>query len=70
MLNRMKNRISSNRADSTTISQLLWIVLTVVLVLAIGALIARTVASRGKNAADLIDGSNENFNDAINEGLK
>lgn len=46
MLENIKNRISSDSADSNTISMILWISLAVVLVLAVGSIIYNAVSNK------------------------
>ena len=46
MLDNIKNRISSDSADSNTISMILWISLAVVLVLAVGSIIYNAVSNK------------------------
>ena len=61
MLNNMLNRISSDRADSNTISQLLWLVIVVVIVFAVGAVITKAVTTKGNDVAKKLDDSNATF---------
>lgn len=60
--NRLKNRMNSNTAESLTISQILWIVFTVVLVLFVGRLIYNAVSAKGQSVAECIEKSNTLFN--------
>ena len=46
MLDNIKSRISSDSADSNTISMILWISLAVVLVLAVGSIIYNAVSNK------------------------
>lgn len=61
MFNNMLNRISSDRADSNTISQLLWLVIVVVIVFAVGAVITKAVTTKGNDVAKKLDDSNATF---------
>jgi hypothetical protein len=61
MMNVIKNRISSDRGDSNTISIILWIVFTVVLVIAVGKIIFDAVKARGDKVAACIKNSNNVF---------
>lgn len=58
---RIMNRVNSDSAESLTISQLLWIVFTVVLVLFIGQLLYKAISKKGENIADCIEKSNSLF---------
>lgn len=62
MKNRFMSRVNSDSAESLTISQILWIVFTVVLVLAVGTLLRNGITSKGKKIAKCIDKSNTLFN--------
>lgn len=61
MLNNMMYRISSDRADSNTISQLLWLVIVVVIVFAVGAVITKAVTTKGNDVAKKLNDSNATF---------
>lgn len=61
MFKNMVNRISSDRADSNTLSQLLWLVIVVVVVLAVGAIITTAVSSKGNDVAKKLNDSNATF---------
>lgn len=61
MFNNMLNRISSDRADSNTISQLLWLVIVVVIVFAVGAVITKAVTTKGNDVAKKINDSEATF---------
>lgn len=63
----IKNRIRSERSDSNTISQLLWIVGVVVLAMAIIGLLTRTVSKKGKEVADTIDKSTFSFQSDVDK---
>ena len=65
MFNNMLNRISSDRADSNTISQLLWLVIVVVIVFAVGAVITKAVTTKGNDVAKKLDDSNATFEKSV-----
>lgn len=58
---RIATRMDSDAGESLTISQLLWIVFTVVLVLFVGQLLYKAIAAKGESIADCIDQSNTLF---------
>ena len=64
----MKNRIMSERSDSNTISQLLWIVGVVVVAIGVISLLTKSISKKGKDVAGKIDNSTFNFQDAFDEG--
>ena len=66
----IKNRIKSERSDSNTISQLLWIVGVVVLAMGIISLLTKSISKKGKEVADTIDNSTFSFQGAFDEGQK
>lgn len=66
----MKNRIMSERSDSNTISQLLWIVGVVVLAMGIISLLTKSISKKGKEVAETIDNSTFSFQGAFDEGQK
>ena len=70
MKNRFMSRVNSDSAESLTISQILWIVFTVVLVLAVGTLLLNAIKSKGTKIADCIDKSNTLFNATKNTACK
>jgi hypothetical protein len=47
-LRNIQNRLNSNRADSNTVSIIVWISITVLLVLAVGKEISKAVLDKGK----------------------
>ena len=55
------SRFNDDTAESLTISQILWIVFTVVLVLAVGKIIMDAVRNKGKAVGDCINKSNALF---------
>lgn len=58
---RFMNRVNSDRADSNSVSMILWIVFTVVLVITVGGLIFNAVKKKGQSVADCINDSNSVF---------
>lgn len=58
---RFTNRLSSDRADSLSVSQILWIAFVVVLVLSAGALIMKAIYNKTQQTADCINNSNNTF---------
>jgi hypothetical protein len=58
---RFMNRINSDRADSTSVSMILWIVFTVVLVITVGHIIFAHVYGEGITVGNCIDNSNTEF---------
>lgn len=61
MRNKIRSRFNDDTAESLTISQILWIVFTVVLVLFVGGLIYKAVSSKGEAIANCLDNSNTLF---------
>jgi hypothetical protein len=55
---RFMNRINSDRADSTSVSMILWIVFTVVLVITVGGIIFNAVKNKGTDVGNCITHSN------------
>jgi hypothetical protein len=55
---RFMNRINSDRADSTSVSMILWIVFTVVLVITVGGIIFNAVKAKGTSVGNCISNSN------------
>lgn len=58
---RFINRVNSDRADSNSVSMILWIVLTVVLVLTVGGIIFNAVRRKGTAVGECIDKSGSLF---------
>jgi hypothetical protein len=58
---RFINRINSDRADSTSVSMILWIVFTVVLVITVGGIIFNAVKTKGTSVGNCISQSNTLF---------
>jgi hypothetical protein len=54
---RFMNRINSDRADSTSVSMILWIVFTVVLVITVGGIVFNNIKTKGHAAAVCIQNS-------------
>ena len=44
----IKTRISSDRADSNTISQIVWVSIAITIVIGIGGLLYNTIMDKGK----------------------
>lgn len=61
MKSHVMNRINSDSAESLTVSQMLWIVFTVVLVLYVGQLLYQAISQKGKSIADCLNDSNNLF---------
>lgn len=61
IINRAKCRVESDRADSGTVSQILWIALTVVLVIGVATIIGKAVADKGKKVGETIESSDTEF---------
>lgn len=68
MKTHMMNRINSDSAESLTVSQILWIVFTVVLVLYVGQLIYQAVSQKGRAIADCLNDSNALFQGSAEQG--
>lgn len=62
--NRFMNRINSDRADSNSVSMILWIVFTVVLVITVGTIIFNAVKAKGTAVGKCINGSQSVFGGA------
>ena len=58
---RFINRVNSDRADSNSVSMILWIVLTVVLVITVGGIIFNAVRRKGMAVGECIDKSDYLF---------
>lgn len=69
-MKKIKEKLTSNRGDNNTISQILWIVLTVVLVITVGRAIYNAVNKKGEKAANCIENSNTVFKGTDNEDCK
>ena len=55
------SRFNDDTAESLTISQILWIVFTVVLVIAVGKIIMDAVTKKGEAVGECINNSNNLF---------
>ena len=51
----IKTRISSDRADSNTISQIVWVSIAITIVIGIGGLLYKTIMDKGKAITDDIN---------------
>ena len=51
----IKTRISSDRADSNTISQIAWVSITITIVIGICGLLYNTIMTKGKSITDDIN---------------
>ena len=61
MSKNFSSRFNDDTAESLTISQILWIVFTVVLVMAVGKIIMDAITEKGKAVGDCINNSNNLF---------
>lgn len=68
LIKRAEMRINSDRADSNTTSNILWIAMTVVLVIAVASMIGRAVMKKGDDVATQINNSQDKFGDFVTEG--
>ena len=55
------SRFNDDTAESLTISQILWIVFTVVLVMVVGKFLMDAITTKGKDVGDCITNSNNLF---------
>ena len=55
------SRFNDDTAESLTVSQILWIVFTVVLVMAVGKVIMDAITKKGQAVGDCIKNSNNLF---------
>ena len=51
----IKTRISSDRADSNTISQIVWVSIAITIVIGIGGLLYKTIMTKGNQITDDIN---------------
>lgn len=58
---RFINRVNSDRADSNSVSMILWIVFTVVLVITVGGIIYKAVSDKGNAVGKCIQASGTSF---------
>lgn len=56
------NRFNSNRADSNSVSMLLWIVVVVVIVLTVGVIVKNALVKKGHQVGKCINDSNSVLN--------
>ena len=61
MSKNFSSRFNDDTAESLTISQILWIVFTVVLVMAVGKFLMDAITQKGKDVGDCIADSNNLF---------
>lgn len=59
MLNRFKNRLSSNRGDSNSVSSLLWIALAVLIVITVGKVLYDALNKKGQEVGNSIKNSDK-----------
>ena len=60
------SRFNDDTAESLTISQILWIVFTVVLVIAVGKVLMNAITKKGKAVGNCIKDSNNLFGGTAN----
>lgn len=60
------SRFNDDTAESLTIAQILWIVFTVVLVMAVGKFLMDAITKKGKTVSECIDDSNNLFGGSAN----
>lgn len=68
IVSKFNSRLNSDRGDSNTVSQMLWISMAVVLVIFVGGLIFQAVSSKGQQVADCIKDSNVIFKSSGGNG--
>lgn len=68
MINKIQNRINSNRADSRSMSEILMIVGAVVVALAVTTLIAGIVGKKAEEMRIQVDGSTADVSEAFAKG--
>lgn len=61
MISKIKDRLSSNRGDSNSVSSLLWIALAVVIVIAVGKILYDALVSKGNDIGESIKKSDKNL---------
>lgn len=64
-----KNRLNSDKAESLTVSQILWIVFTVLVVISVTTMIAKTVGNKSRDMDKRIQDSNGDVQGAF-DGTK
>lgn len=60
-LSKVKCRMASDRGDSSTVANLLWIVLALVAVIGVGSLLYSAIMQKGEETAEQINNSNDLF---------
>lgn len=55
---RFMNRVNSDRGDSLSVSQIVWIAITVTLVIGIGGIIGAALKNKADDTANKISGAN------------
>lgn len=70
MFNELKNRLSSNRADSRSMSEILMIVGAVVVALAVTTIIAGVVGQKTEEMKNQVNNSTADVEKAFGEGRK
>ena len=56
----IKTRISSDRADSNTISQIVWVSIAITIVIGIGGLLYNTIIRKGNQITSDINNADKN----------
>ena len=56
----IKTRISSDRADSNTISQIVWVSIAITIVIGIGGLLYKTIMTKGNQITTDINNADSN----------
>ena len=65
----IKQRFNSDSGESVSVSQLLWIMMAVIIVIGIGGFIYSTMKTKAQKTADCIDRANTDINGtAQNQG--
>jgi len=59
MISKIKDRLSSNRGDSNSVSALLWIALAVVIIVAVGKILYDAITSKGNDIGESIKKSDK-----------
>ena len=59
------SRFNDDTAESLTVSQILWIVFTVVLVIAVGKVLMDAISRKGNDVAKCINNSNNLFGGTV-----
>lgn len=61
----IKNRLSSDRGDSTSISNIFWIALTVVVVVSVSVIVARAVGQRSRDLEACLNSAQGNITNSF-----